>query len=596
MDEETQLLGDEEDGDDESPLASAGPALPEPKTPSILARSPRGPEGLAGRLLKDDESARREALQDAASAAEALKAAKGELDVIPLEAPNPYAAASLPSSTAPGDKLTLPKLKPKASEKTHSWVSELRDMVTGGQREIMSELHNHKTQLTQVGHQVQHLDRKQEDLSKAQADMFERLNNMEAEVKELRSRSRSVSPAPPHLPHPDLSPRSTTASTINKQVVDDFQVVIGGWEEAKRAEVENEIRTKFARVELLYTDQNFAERRRVQSLVINALKTLFNTYYSSIPGQQARKLWITRNRSREEREKIRALVSIKEWALKHTSEIFIDLDWRGRLWIRGEQVLYWVQNKKPSDGAMMLTNANGDETGWWVHAPQLGLEFNACCGVTWEARGESSTIDWLLFRIPPFSFPKSPLRICVVSIPGEFPPCVTPILLMYRSAMQRSSDGSFIERLGGEDSACESVRAFYAKKYTLPPSDHPVSEVQQEALQRKHSPAEASPITDEEIAAAVACTKTSTSSGLDSVCYAAIRTFHSKDSQGKLRTFFDRILTGSIDVPRDWVTGKICLIPKAGQHACRPGTQAIEAVSAAQATLRAGALVYVPGD
>ncbi|OLQ07857.1 hypothetical protein AK812_SmicGene8668 [Symbiodinium microadriaticum] len=73
------------------------------------------------------------------------------------------------------------------------------------------------------------------------ADMCERLNNMEAEVKELR--------------------------------------------------------TKFARVELLYTDQNFTER---------------------------------------------------------------------------EQVLFWVQNKKPSDGAMMLTNANGDETGWWVHAPQLG--------------------------------------------------------------------------------------------------------------------------------------------------------------------------------------------------------------------------------
>ena len=125
--------------------------------------------------------------------------------------------ASPPPSTVPGGKLTLPKLKPKASEKTHrfespekkhktdpkavvrkpgeglevpplfggkggkagpsnpqppevfhldpavpSWVSELRDVVTGGQREIMSELHNHKTQLTQVGHQVQHLDRKQE--------------------------------------------------------------------------------------------------------------------------------------------------------------------------------------------------------------------------------------------------------------------------------------------------------------------------------------------------------------------------------------------------------------------------------------------------
>ena len=264
MDQETQLLGDEDAGDDESPLAAAGAAaFPESRVPAAPARSPRGPEGLAGRLLREDDSARLEALQDAASAAEALKAARGELDVIPILPPNPYAlGASGPPGLAPGGKPEALKLKPKASEKTHrfespekkhktdskgparstgegleapplfggkggmagpsnpqtkpsahpevfhldpavpSWVTELRDMVTGRQREIMSELHNHKTQLTQVGHQVQHLDRKHEDLSKAQADMCERLNNMEAEVKELRSRSRSVSPGPPTSPAP----------------------------------------------------------------------------------------------------------------------------------------------------------------------------------------------------------------------------------------------------------------------------------------------------------------------------------------------------------------------------------------------------------
>ena len=88
---------------------------------------------------------------------------------------------------------------------------DLRAMLAGGQKEIMSELHTHKAHLSSVSQQVQSLDKKQEDLSKAQGDMATRLNNMEAEVRELKTRSRSVSPAPPP---PDQSPRSTTASTF----------------------------------------------------------------------------------------------------------------------------------------------------------------------------------------------------------------------------------------------------------------------------------------------------------------------------------------------------------------------------------------------
>ena len=232
--------------------------------------------------------------------------------------------------------------------------------------------------------------RDRKDLSKAQGDMVARLNHMEAEARDLKTRSRSVSPAPPL---PDQSPRSTTASTLGgRRVVDDFQIVIGGWNDAKRGDIEAEIRhlfelnqaspllhnihvpfvrSKFARVELLYTGGNLAERRKVQNLVIEALKKTFRDFRSNIAGQQDKTLWVTRNRSKEDREKIRALVSIKDWALKHTSAILVDLDWRGKLWIRGEQVLYWHQFRKPEEGSMMLTNAAGDETGWWVDVHQL---------------------------------------------------------------------------------------------------------------------------------------------------------------------------------------------------------------------------------
>ena len=48
------------------------------------------------------------------------------------------------------------------------------------------------------------------------------------------------------------------------------------------------------------------------------------------------------------------------------------MDWSGRLWIRSEQVLDWHQVRKPNEGSMMLTNASGDETGWFVDVKQLG--------------------------------------------------------------------------------------------------------------------------------------------------------------------------------------------------------------------------------
>ncbi|CAE7897203.1 unnamed protein product [Symbiodinium microadriaticum] len=262
---------------------------------------------VLGQLHNEDLQARNEALRDAAIAAEALKAATSAAEVIPLAEPNPYALAAAHVSSTAAAS-TAPGLA--------------------------------------------------------------------LPVNSRRQRERS-----------------TTASTLGgRPAIDDFQIVIGGWNDAKRGDIEAEIRnlfelnqaspllhnihvpfvrSKFARVELLYTGGNLTERRKVQSLVIEALKKTFRDFKSNISGQESRTLWVTRNRSKEDREKIRALVSIKDWAFKHTSAILIDLDWRGKLWIRGEQVLYWHQFRRPDEGAMMLTNAAGDETGWWVDVRQL---------------------------------------------------------------------------------------------------------------------------------------------------------------------------------------------------------------------------------
>ena len=104
--------------------------------------------------------------------------------------------------------------------------------------------------------------------------------------------------------------------------------MLGRWDEARRTDIEQEVRqlfdqigarallhnihipfvrSRFARVQLLYVSGSLAERRKVQTVTLQALKGHLGDYTSITQGQQRRKLWATRNRSREDREKIRAL-------------------------------------------------------------------------------------------------------------------------------------------------------------------------------------------------------------------------------------------------------------------------------------------------
>ena len=186
-----------------------------------------------------------------------------------------------------------------------------------------------------------------------------------------------------------------------------------------------------------------------------------------------------------------------------------------------------------------------------------------------------------------------------------------------RSSLQSFSDGSLIERLGGHDRAVAQVKEFYERKYSLSPTDTPVSDAQEEALHQWHASEPPAPITREEVSGALSEAKGSTASGLDSVCYSAIDAYHKCDSAGKLVGFFNEVLSEARPLPADWLRGKICLLPKvpgpsrvqdlrpisltpclgkifskilikrlrsvfpaygAGQHANRPGTQALEAV------------------
>ena len=272
-----------------------------------------------------------------------------------------------------------------------SWVHELRDLFQAGQQDLMKEVKLQGRSLDQVTGQLQALDKRQEDMTHQQSRSQSRLDEMEAEMRDLRE-ARSVSPAPNRVPgNPqDMSPRSTAAgsSMPGKPIVDDLQLVVGGWREAKKTEVEAEVRrlfdaidagallqdihvpfvrTNFARVELLFTSTKLQERRRIQTLVLTHLKKhLEKEPFSTIAKQTSCRLWVTRNRSKEERAKIRALVAMKEYCSKHVNPMFIDLDWRGKLWVRSEQILFFAHTKRPHHASLMLNDSRGDESGWWV--------------------------------------------------------------------------------------------------------------------------------------------------------------------------------------------------------------------------------------
>ena len=228
---------------------------------------------------------------------------------------------------------------------------------------------------------------KVDTLESRQDAQLERTNSLEArlvaveeELRELRSRSPSVTSAAG-----SLSPRGSGSGRH-----DDWQLVMGGWRECRRDDIEEEVRgwferadclpllknvycgsvrTNTCRVELLYVQSHLGERRKLQGKVVEALRAVARP--PKAENQPPEPLWVKRNRSPEERARIRAIVSLKDLIAKYLRPQDFEFDWRGRFWARGVSVLAHCDNIKPGDGALLLLDARGSETGWWVPGPLL---------------------------------------------------------------------------------------------------------------------------------------------------------------------------------------------------------------------------------
>ena len=247
-----------------------------------------------------------------------------------------------------------------------------------GQKEHLEALQNNHQALQAIGDKVVKLETRQDAQLERTSALETRLTALEAELQDLRSRSPSITSGADRSP----SPRGGGGRRAQH---DDWQLVLGGWREAKRDDIEVEVREWFARaecapllqaiycgsvrsntcrVDLLYVQETMQEKRKMQTACVDGLKSVAKP--SQIVGQPPGTLWAKRNRSPEERARIRAIVTLKDLVSKHLSPRDYEFDWRGRFWAHGVSVLAHVDNRRPVDGALLLLDARGEETGWWI--------------------------------------------------------------------------------------------------------------------------------------------------------------------------------------------------------------------------------------
>ena len=218
------------------------------------------------------------------------------------------------------------------------WLAGLRQTLLGdmqdmkeGQREILTSVQQQREEFRSMGRRLETVEERQGEMLAFRDDMERRMRDMQNELREVRSRSVSPAPTPRNA-----GPRAGTgqapspaASSTAPYVVDDFQLVLGGYTDAKREEIQNEVRGLFeaahalpllrniitpyvrsniCRIELLYLDEGLSARRKVQQSVIVGLRAQLEARNkkSQIAGQERAALWVSRNRGVEERNRFRA--------------------------------------------------------------------------------------------------------------------------------------------------------------------------------------------------------------------------------------------------------------------------------------------------
>ncbi|CAE7828197.1 unnamed protein product [Symbiodinium sp. CCMP2592] len=234
-----------------------------------------------------------------------------------------------------------------------------------------------------------------------------RLTALEKAISDLERRARSLTPprGAPDTPRGsragNISPRSPRGgppSDIMRDPAQDLGLVIGGWTDARVAEAEREVqnmfteagfegaildfsgpsgRTNFLRVALDYQGLGITElgkKREYQTRILNKLKSL--KAKSGIVGQEDSNLWIQRDRSIEERLRIRAIVLAKNFynAIPLQSDNMPrwpdpEIVWRGQLFVGQVRTLKNMDDgHEPAAYDQIIEDVKGNHTVWFLCA------------------------------------------------------------------------------------------------------------------------------------------------------------------------------------------------------------------------------------
>ena len=314
-----------------------------------------------------------------------------------------------PAARTPGPLGEVPR--PEPPQHFHldepAWVAGLRNELRSlahNQQDMSAQLAESgrhlqgiRSEIAQLGSGQEALTRRADAQDQSLQQMRDEMRELERELQALKSAppTRSVSPAPNRLGGPS-TPRSEGPGGRQLGEVDELQIVIGGWNECKREHIEQDVhdifgrmdgdalvkqifipyvRCGYCRIEINYPEPDIWKQRKLQGVIVQAIKEL--RFVSRSPGQEHCKFWATRNRSIQDRAKVRAVISTWELCVRHVGETCADKDWRGKVWVNSVQVLHHVEVKSRPEDTLMLLDSRGNETGWFLDLQQL----QACLGV-----------------------------------------------------------------------------------------------------------------------------------------------------------------------------------------------------------------------
>ena len=311
----------------------------------------------------------------------------------------------------PFPNLPRPPSGSGTSESMPEWLKALSDSLQG--LHVKSDrTHEYCVQLgssvAQHDTRLAHLEAVAKEHTENHENNTDRITALEQAVTELDRKLRSCTPprsAPgtPRSARGNVSPRSPRGGqdlppgTIGavRDPMQDLGLVVGGWSDARVTEAEEEVRnlfkaanlsdalesmsgpagrTNFLRVTLNFKNMNdWQTKRQHQTKVLQKLKSMSTK--SGIEGQDGCALWVTKDRTVEERIRIRALVLTKNFyeklpALEQGPSRWPDPEivWRGQVFIGQVRMLRNADEFEPAPYDQIIEDARGNHTIWYLSA------------------------------------------------------------------------------------------------------------------------------------------------------------------------------------------------------------------------------------